>query len=315
MGTAPTAAYTLNTDATNPDGTSTGIHGAAITSGAILINGGATLGIYGGGSPETGYTGGNVTLSSNRNILLASGAYGSSPTAAANIDVFTGTTVSFGGQIGDYVGETGELNKNGNGTLNLSGSNSYTGGTTVSAGRLNANAASGSSTGTGSVNVASGAVLGGTGIIKPGASTNGVILHNGATLASGAYSGSTVTNQMTLDNTVAGSTILNAVSGSNMIFSLGTGNTGIAFVPSLGSPTFSLVNTNSTYLNILGNTAGELTFAGTGVVMTVNDLTAGAGLQFYNNEAYLLIAATSNADYAGLITDTGTTMAWPTTVM
>jgi autotransporter-associated beta strand protein len=59
---------------------------------------------------------------------------------------------------------TGALTKIGSGTLTLSGANLYTAGTTVSAGTLVVNNASGSGTGTGGVNVNAG-TLGGSGII------------------------------------------------------------------------------------------------------------------------------------------------------
>jgi len=62
--------------------------------------------------------------------------------------------------------------KLGSNTLTLSGTNTYSGGTTVSAGTLLVNNASGSGTGTGSLAVSVGAVLGGTGTIS-GATTVG----------------------------------------------------------------------------------------------------------------------------------------------
>ena len=59
----------------------------------------------------------------------------------------------------------GALTKSGNGTLTLSGANTHSGGTTVSAGILLVNSISGSGTGTGTLNVESGATLGGNGIV------------------------------------------------------------------------------------------------------------------------------------------------------
>jgi autotransporter-associated beta strand protein len=126
LGLPSTAAYALNVDPTS------GIAGGAITPGAVVINGGATLGIYYAPSTIAGTyatTTGTVALSPYRTILLASGAVGATP---SNIDVQTGTTAIFGGLIGNYVGEIGSLNKTGLGTLDLSGVNSTTGSLAVS---------------------------------------------------------------------------------------------------------------------------------------------------------------------------------------
>jgi len=107
LGTAPTAGYELIGTATQ---------------GAVVINGGAKLGLYN-----------NFALSSNRNILLASGTTGAT---ASQIEVAAGNTVTFGGKIGDYVDEVGSLQKTGTGTLVLTGENEYTGQTIVSSGTL-----------------------------------------------------------------------------------------------------------------------------------------------------------------------------------
>jgi autotransporter-associated beta strand protein len=86
----------------------------------------------------------------------------------------TGTT--FVGIIANNTSGSGTvaLNKTGTGTQTLSSAagNSYSGGTTVSAGTLLANNTSGSATGTGSVSVASTATLGGVGFLTPGANNS-----------------------------------------------------------------------------------------------------------------------------------------------
>jgi autotransporter-associated beta strand protein len=82
------------------------------------------------------------------------------------------------------------LLKTGSGTVTLSNSagNTYSGGTTVSAGTLQVINATGSATGSGSVQVASGANVTGAGIIAPGASNN-VTFATGSTLAVGSTGG------------------------------------------------------------------------------------------------------------------------------
>ncbi len=88
------------------------------------------------------------------------------------------------------------VNKIGSGTLTLSGTNSYTGNTTVLAGTLIADNVTGSATGSGSVLVTSGAMLSGNGIIG-GATT----VEAYATLAPGDGIGTlTFSSDLSLDN-------------------------------------------------------------------------------------------------------------------
>ena len=67
---------------------------------------------------------------------------------------------------GILSGVGGSLTKVGDGTLTLSGANTYTGGTYVSGGILVIANSSGSGSGTGTVTVESGGTLGGTGMIS-----------------------------------------------------------------------------------------------------------------------------------------------------
>jgi autotransporter-associated beta strand protein len=102
----------------------------------------------------------------------------------------------------------GALTKTGSGTMRLTAANSYSGGTTVSAGRLLVNNAAGSGTGNGTVTV-DGGVLGGTGRIA-----GAVMVFAGGTFAPGNSIGTlTISNSLTL----AGATImeLNASTRTN----------------------------------------------------------------------------------------------------
>ena len=72
------------------------------------------------------------------------------------------------------------LTKTGNGTLSLTASNTYSGGTTINGGRLLVNNAAGSGTGSGSVIVNSGGTLGGIGIIS-----GTITLNSGSTISAG----------------------------------------------------------------------------------------------------------------------------------
>jgi len=72
----------------------------------------------------------------------------------------------FDGVIKDGTVGTVALTETGTGSLTLTGTNAYSGGTTVSSGALLVNNTTGSGTGSGSVTVASGATLGGTGAVS-----------------------------------------------------------------------------------------------------------------------------------------------------
>ena len=90
----------------------------------------------------------------------------------------TSGTKTYEGRITDGATATA-LVKNGNGTQvlkNLSGiDNNYTGGTTINGGTLLVNNTSGSGTGTGSVTVATGGTLGGSGSVIGGINVSGVL--------------------------------------------------------------------------------------------------------------------------------------------
>lgn len=122
-----------------------------------------------GGSNTSGVTefAASIALS---NAGLAAGYHATKITAAA------GGTVVFSGTIADahatQVHRFGSIDKIGEGTVIFEGANTYTEGTTVSAGTLLVNNTSGSGTGKGAVSVKPGAVLGGIGILEPVAGNN-----------------------------------------------------------------------------------------------------------------------------------------------
>ncbi|MDR1146133.1 MAG: autotransporter-associated beta strand repeat-containing protein, partial [Verrucomicrobiales bacterium] len=136
-----------------------------VNQGTVLINGGATL-----------LAGSDLTINANRNILLASGSDGS---RGANIAVWGGATATFGGKLGDSIGEKGSLLVNGvniggldsalaTGTLRLTGSSTISGYTEVEQGTL---LVDGGLT-TANVTVSAGATLGGSGLLTT--STGGI---------------------------------------------------------------------------------------------------------------------------------------------
>ena len=97
----------------------------------------------------------SFSLSSNRGAAIGSGG--------ATIDIAPGAAVSYGGVMADAPSQSGTLIKIDTGELDFGGANTYSGGTTVSAGTLGVTNVSGSGTGTGSVLISSGAILAGRG--------------------------------------------------------------------------------------------------------------------------------------------------------
>ena len=140
--------------------------------------GGATLESTGAGGVTFGSTGGANLLSGAGARLLTLGGAGTGKNTVAS-QLTNGT---------DAVNDVLSVTKTGAGSWVLSGANSYTGTTTVSAGALLINGDQ--SAATGAVSVVSGATLGGTGTIG-GLTT----LASGATLSPGASPGNLTFSQ------------------------------------------------------------------------------------------------------------------------
>jgi autotransporter-associated beta strand protein len=258
-------------------------------------NGDVFLG-FGGAAGTTLQAGVGGLDSAHSLVLYAAGNYDTDGTNSIQSGV-----IQDNGPGGGGVLTVEDSSGTGTGTLSVTGANTYGAGTIVASGTLYADSpiSTGTgSTGTGAINVLAGAKLGGSGLIKPGAG-NGIKLQANSTLISGdmqaAASPTTLAGAgLTLDNTTAAATIVDASLGANIVFSLGY----TATIPAGG---FSLANPdmNTTFMTVLGDTAGELKFATSGDTITLNDLT-GENLLFNSATPYLLIETGSNADYTGL---------------
>jgi autotransporter-associated beta strand protein len=222
--------------------------GTNINAGAVAVPFDPSLGSgplsFNGGTLEV--LPGNGTITSSKAVTLNEGG--------GTFLVDTNTTWVSGGAIGGV----GSLNKAGQGTLILAGANTYSGNTKVNAGSLLVDG----SLGPGSVSVASGATLGGTGTIGgPVTILNGGILAPGAapgTLTAGTLTlspGSISNYQLSTPNVVGGVNDLVIVKGNlTLAGTLNIANAG-AFGPGLYrlfDYTGSLTNDGLTLNNVPG---------------------------------------------------------------
>ena len=141
------------------------------------------------------FTAGAFTLGGSQLTIRGSGITNNSTnlqTIGNNIALNVGQT--WNAASGDILvsgivsGSSVTLTKSGTGTVVLSGVNTYSGSTTISAGRLTVNNGSGSGTGTGAVTVGASGTLSGSGIASGAVTLNGTVEPgvNTGTLITGA---------------------------------------------------------------------------------------------------------------------------------
>ena len=223
---AGNASGTVNGNVTVLGGTvnMTGLIGGTVTASGNTTFSGALTVI----SPITS-TSGTLTLSSGADLWADGGlniaggtlaAGNASSTIIGSVDYTSSASSTFGGII-TGTGKTVTMN-NASGTLALSGANTYTGGTTISAGTLLANGSN--STGSGAVNVQSGGALGGNGTIQTSGITSGaaVTIASGGALNQSVVSAGLGHSTLTLDLHNTGSTTsVDLLQGAKFAFNLG----------------------------------------------------------------------------------------------
>ncbi len=228
----------------------------------------------GGTNTLTVGAGGIANYSANTQTITAPLALSASQTInAANAGIVINGTVS-----GAFA-----MNKSGTSTLTLTGSNSYSGGTTLALGSLFANNTSGSATGTGNVTVGSGATLGGTGIIRP-SNGNGVTIQSGGILRAGDASG------------VGTLTVGGALANNSVAFNAGS-TMGLRLTAE-GSSSAAGTGGSST-----GSNNNRLTVLGTGALSFDNNTNFAInafGSTFLNTNTYSYLIATSPNSQTGL---------------
>ncbi len=255
-----------------------------------------------------GATGADATVDFQNHINLNG--------AARTVRVDNGTADVDAEISGDLTGTGGALTKMGNGTLLLSGSNSYDGVTTLSAGVLRVGHANALGTTAGGASVASAAVLdlngftlgaeavtiNGTGISSSGALINS----NTSTAASlsgvitlGANSSVGGAGDLTLSNTVQGAFTLTKVGAGTLHLSGDNTHTGIT--------TVSAGILRLGHSNALGTTAGG-TSVTSGAVLDLNGQSISAeavtinGTGIASGGALINSSTTNPASLSGVVT-------------
>lgn len=132
-------------------------------------------------NPVVIQSGGYFGVAGTNNLTLNGGVNLSGAFAAPTLNVMGTATTTLGGAISN--GSAG-INKIGPGVLVLTGSNTYSGTTTVNAGSLIVNNTAGSGTGVGDVVVNPGAIISGTGTVGDGG-FRAVTVNSGAILRPG----------------------------------------------------------------------------------------------------------------------------------
>ena len=249
-------------------------YGDAATQGQTLRSGvnltlasGATYFLAGSTTASGMQTVGRLNSTDSTTSVALGGVGISQGNATVSGAVLTVNSGYFAGQISDGVsglagtgfkitdpGVGGALIKTGAGILTLTGSNTYTAGTTVQQGTLLVANTTGSATGTGSVTVMSGGSLGGTGIIAP-TGTNNVVVQSGGKIDLTAYDPNYVpasfTNTLTIHLASANSATFQT--GSSFAFDLGAGGVSdeLAFTGLTGGAKQVTFNDNAVSLNFL----------------------------------------------------------------
>jgi fibronectin-binding autotransporter adhesin len=246
---APVAGGTGNLTVTGTGSALNAQNSVAIGGSGTTAGGAGTLNVNAGGSVAiagslfvyppgaVNLNGGTLTAAALANAIAGS-AGPVTTTAGSTINITNGGGATFSGQIGGG----GSIVKTGAGTQFLAGANTYSGGTTVSAGALGVTNVAGSGTGIGPVNIGSTAFLGGSGTI-----TGPVNVASGGTLTGGL----TGTAALTLAGAVS--------MGSGSTVSIGIGGT----TPGSGAGGHDQINLGTTGTINLGgsNLSAGVTYA------------------------------------------------------
>ena len=315
----------------NATGLGTTVAGTTVASGATLqLQGGITVGTESlniTGTGATGQTGALVNVSGTNNYggLLTLGGNTSLSSDAGtlnltNIGTITGATFSLtldgagNGSVSSIIGTTsGSLTKNGAGTWTLTGSNTYTGTTTINSGVLNIQKATGLGTTAGGTTVNTGAALqlqgtiavgsealtlNGSGIASDGAlrSISGTNSFAGTITLASASSIFSDAGTLTLSGGIVNGGFTTTLGGAGNITESGViSGTGGLIKNGGGTLTLSGVNTFSGDSTLNGGTviANSASSLGTSANATVNAATLDIAATFTSTRNFALGSASS----------------------
>ena len=229
------------------------------TTGALAVNTGGTLDLNGLSQTVGAFSGTGGVVTSNN------------PSGTPTLTVGDGTTTTFAGSIQDGTPSGGgvvSLTKQGSGTTDLTGTNTYTGATSVTAGALQIGSG-------GSINSASAVTLSGTASLILGDATGSVsqTLNSLTTVAGTSVVGGNASTPSTLTLNGAGTAVYaNAFGGAtatsqnlNLIIA-GTGTTPTSTLSGTSTYTGTTTVNSGDTLNLtgaLGNTAVTVNSGGT----------------------------------------------------
>jgi len=230
--------------------------------------------------------------------------------AARKVKVLNGTANIDGKLSGVLSGAGGSLNKDGGGTLQLTGANTYDGGTTVTLGRLLVSNTSGSGTGTGPVNVNAG-TLGGTGSISGLVTVNsGAHIAPGESIESLNVGSLTVAAGSFLDFELGApgspgvtSDLINVLDSGGL--TLNGGTVTLTNAGGLSSGTYTLIDYAGTLGGSVGNLALGTVPAGFSFALVDNPTNTSVDLQVVLQGDYNGNGAVDTADYVVWRTQNG----------
>ena len=214
------------------------------------------------------------------NTLVFTGTIGDSATAGYATAVAKDTHATVTG----YYDASGTARTSTNaGTVVFKGANTYTAGTTISAGSLLVANTSGSGTGTGQVTVSAGGTFGGTGIVAPTGTSNISVV--GGIVSPGGVGGVAI-GTLTLDGGGTSGSLLSMGTGAKFAFDLGASNA-------------------SDSISFLNFAPGDLALTNTAFVFSGAQAGRFLLFQFYSDAGSTLVSSGLSASSFNLAGSTG----------